>query len=127
MIMTTSLFTVDGMVHRRMDLVVEHLIDRAVVDGDGRLLISVVDVLAIARLDAEAELVVVHYGDGTSCVLRVADIVDGDDMFLQLQLRDRRGAAGASWFVRLWTCAAGPSPQVSAMSAMSFASFVGLT
>lgn len=124
--MTTSLLTVDGMVHHQADLVVERLIDHAVVDGHGRLLVAMVDVLAMVQLDADAEVVRVQCVDGTSCVMRVAEIVDEDDTFLQLQLDRLLGADDATWRVRLWSHELGCSAHVASIHAMTFASFVGL-
>jgi len=124
--MTTSLLTVDGMVHHQADLVIERLIDQAVIDIDGRLLVAMVDVLAMVQLDADAEVVRVQYVDGTTCVMRVAEIVDGNDTFLQLQLDRRLGAGNGTWRVHLWSHESGRSAHVVSIHAMTFASFVGL-
>jgi len=107
-------------------ITIERVLDDAVVDGDGRLLVSMIDVLAIMRLAADAEVLMVRFRDGTSHALRVPEMVVGDDVFLHLQIREQVGADGAAWSARLWSREAGASESIVSISAMSFASFVGL-
>ena len=124
--MSSPLLTVEGMLDDHCRVTIERLVDDAVVDGDGRLLVSMIDVLAIMRLTADAELLMVRFRDGTSHALRVPEIVVGDDVFLHLQIREQLGADGATWSARLWSRKAGASKSIVSISAMSFASFVGL-
>lgn len=121
--MSSPLLTVEGMLDDHCRVTIERLVDDAVVDGDGRLLVSMIDVLAIMRLTADAELLMVRFRDGTSHALRVPEIVVGDDVFLHLQIREQLGGA---WSARLWSREAGASKSIVSISAMSFASFVGL-
>jgi len=107
-------------------ITIEGVLDDAVVDADGRLLVSMIDVLAIMRLAADAEVLVVRFREGASHALRVSGIIGRDDVFLQLQIPEKLGAYGAAWSARLWSREAGASESIVSVSAMSFASFVGL-
>lgn len=124
--MPSPLLTVEGMLDGHCTITIERVLDDAVVDGDGRLLVSMIDVLAIMRLAADAKVLVVRFRDGASHALRVPEIVVGDDVFLHLQIRQQLGADGAAWSARLWSREAGASELIVSISAMSFASFVGL-
>jgi hypothetical protein len=108
------------------DVTIEHVLECAVVDDLGRLLVPMIDVLAIMRLAADAEVLVVRFCNGASTALRVPEIVESENVFLQLQLPEDPGADGAEWSAHVWTPEAGPSASIVSISAMSFASFVGL-
>ena len=123
--MASPLFTVDGMFHGRMSLAIEHLLDHVVVDNDGRLLVAMIDVLALVRIDADAEVLQLQCHDGSSRALRLPHVVDADDVFLQLHVSDQPGSGDEPWTARLWSPDAGPSAPVASIRAMSFASFVG--
>ena len=123
--MPSPLLTVDGMLDGHCTIMIERVLDHAVVDGDGQLLVSMIDVLAIMRLAADAEVLVVRFRNGASRALRVPEIVVGDEFFLHLQIREQLGADGAAWSARLWSGEAGASESIVSISAMSFASFVG--
>ena len=125
MCMSSPLLTVDGMILGRHDLTAEQILDHAVVDADGRLLVSMIDALAIVRLRSDAELVLVEFADGASCALRVPEILDRNDVFLQLHLECRGGSVDGVWVARLWSEQSGPSAAMTSMSATSFAAFVG--
>ncbi len=124
--MPSPLLNIDGMLDGDRAVTIEHLLDHTVVDGDGRLLVPMIDVLAIVRLAADAEILLVHVLGGASLALRVPEIVEGDDVFLQLHIPEQLGAGGAAWNARLWSHDAGPSAPIVSICAMSFASFVGL-
>ena len=124
--MSSPLLTVEGMLDDHCLVTVERVLVDAVVDGEGRLLLSMIDVLAIMRLSADAEVLIVRFRDGASHALRVPDIVVDDGVFLHLQVREQVGADGAAWSARLWSRKAGASESIVSISAMSFASFVGL-
>ena len=121
--MSEPLLSLEGMLDGA--LTIERALEQAVVDADGRLLVSMIDVLAMVRLAAEAEVLMVHFIGGASSAWRVPEIVDGEQVFLQLQIPAHLGA-DAPWYARLWSSEAGPSPTIVSISAMSFASFVGL-
>ena len=123
--MNTALLTFDGMVRHHAGLLAEHLIDRAVVDSDGRLLVSMIDVLAMARLDADAEVIRVRYCNGASFVVRVAEVLDDDLMYLRLDVSRWQACGNVTWRARLWSPDSGSSPQVGSIHAMTFATFVG--
>jgi len=124
--MPSPLLTVEGMVDGHCTITIDRVLDDAVVDGDGRLLVSMIDVLAIMRLAADAQVLVVRFRNGASHALRVPEIVEHDDVFLQLQIPEQLGADGAAWSARLWSSEAEASELIVSISAMSFASFVAL-
>ncbi len=124
--MSSPLLTVGGMISGHCELAVEQLLDQAVVDAGGRLLVSMIDALALVRLRSDAELLLVEFTDGSSCALRVPEILDRDAVFLQLRLEHRGGSVDGAWIVRLWWEQAGPSPAMTSICATSFAAFVGL-
>ena len=121
--MSLPLLSFEGMLDGA--LTIEHALEHAVVDGDERLLVPMIDVLALMRLHADAEILMVHFTDGTSYAWRVSELVEGDDVFLQLQIPALLGAE-ASWNACLWLPEARPTARITFISAMSFASFVGL-
>lgn len=125
--MESPLFTVEGMFHGRTSLAIEHLLDHVMVDADGRLLVAMFDVLALLRVDADAELLLVKCHDGSSRALRLPDVVDSEDLFLQLHVSGQPGSGDEPWTARLWSLDTGRSSQVASIHAMSFASFVGRT
>lgn len=120
--MSAPLLRLEGMPDG--SLTVERVLEYTVVDEDGRLLVSMVDVLAIMRLDADAEILLVHFGEGANSAWRVAEMVESDDVFLQL-LIPGRFSADAAWNARLWSSDEGLSATIVSISAMTFASFVG--
>ena len=126
MCMSSPLLTVDGMVSSRHELTVQETLDHAVVDDAGRVLVALIDVLAIVRLRSDAELLLVEFADGSSCALRVSEVLDRNDVSLQVRLERRGGSVDGVWVARLWSEQSGPSPAMTSMSATSFAVFVGL-
>ncbi len=124
--MASPLLSARGMFHGTDVLEVEHLLGHAVVDASGRILVPIVDVLAILRIDVDAELLVVHSRGGACRALRLPDVVACDEVFLQLQLDEGRGAGDASWGALLWSQRAGSCSPVESLQATSFASFLGL-
>ncbi len=124
--MSTLLLTVDGMISSRHELTVEQILENAVVDDDGRLLVSMIDALAIVRLRSDAELLLVGFADGSSWALRVCDLFWRNDVFMLLQLEQRVHSPDAAWIARLWSDQTGLSPAMTSMCATSFAAFVGL-
>ena len=123
--MESSLFTVEGMFHGRTSLAIEHLLDHVMVDTEGRLLVAMIDVLALVRIDADAELLLVHCHDGSSRALRLPDVVDVDGPFLELHVPEQPGSDDDSWSARLWSLDGVPSSPVASIQAVSFAAFVG--
>lgn len=123
--MSSPLLTIEGLLDGRCELPIERVLDLAVVDGDGRLLVSMIDLLAIARIAADADVLLVEFRGGASHAYRVSEILQHDDVFLQLQIPEQLGDESA-WTSRLWSRRAGPSAPVVSICAMSFASFVGL-
>jgi hypothetical protein len=99
----SSLLSAEGMFHGHRNLSIEQVFDHAGLDADGRILLPIVDVLAILRIDADAQLLMVNYAGGASCVLRLSDTVTSDDLFLRFQLDGRSDAADALWTARLWS------------------------
>ena len=122
--MSSTIFTVEGMFHSHGAIAVDDLLDVAVVSCDGHLLVPLVDLLALVRIDADAEVVLVNAHDGASWALRMPEIIDGDDLFLQLQVRAGDPTL-RDWSAMLWSRSAGPSMSVATIRATSFASFVG--
>ena len=124
--MSSPLLIVDGMVHHRCSITIQQLIDHAVVDGHGRILVPMIHVLAMGHLDADADLVSLRSPNGARHVLRVAEIIERGHVFLWLRSGELARGAEAVWSVGLWSPEAGPSATIVSISAMSFASFVGL-
>lgn len=124
--MSSPLIPLDGMIARRRALSLHDMLAHSSVDSHGRLLVSMIDTLAIARLDADAELLMVEFTDGSSQALCIADVVKHDDVFIQLWVRERVGFGGEEWFARLWVSGSASASTVSSIRATSFAAFVGL-
>ena len=122
--MTSRTIAVDGLMRRRAPLVPERLLDVAVVDDEGRVMVPMLDLFAMVRLDASAELVVVHFGTGASQVFRIAELAR-EDVWLQLDLRERGQTGDVEIVPRLWSTASGSSEPIVSFVAITFASFVG--
>ena len=105
----------------------DDIVGHAVVDPCGRVLISMIDVLAAAHLGVEADLLLVEFVDGSSRALRLAEVIDGDDVYLRLFAVRRQASYEIDWCARLWSDHCGSSPAVASIKAMTFATFVGLT
>jgi hypothetical protein len=118
------LFTVEGMLHGPRSLTVGHLLDHLALDGAGRLVVAMVDLLAVVRIDTGADLLLVHGCDGSSRAIRLRDVATGD-VFLRLQVSEGPGSDEASWIARLGSPDDGSSSPVASIHAMSFAAFVG--
>jgi hypothetical protein len=125
-IMSSPLFSLDGMISGRHALVLDEVLDRVVIGSDGRLLVAMVDVLAIARLDRDADVLLVEFVDGTSRALRMADVLERDRVSIELRIDGRVGPGAAVWYCRLWSEDFGTSPVVASIRATTFAAFVGL-
>lgn len=123
--MSSPLFALDGMISSHHALVLDKVLDRAILGHEGRLLVSMVDVLAIARLDRDADVLLVEFVDGASRALRMADVIECDGVFIQLDVEHRVGPAPGVWTCRLWSEAVGTSPVVVSIRATTFAAFVG--
>jgi hypothetical protein len=124
MIMPTPLLTVEGMVCHRGTLTVEQVLDHAFVGDGQRQLVAMIDLLAAIRVTHDADIVLVHLDGGSSCALKISQLVDSA-VFLQLECAGLPDHDGAGWVSRLWSRRAGPSEPVVALDAMSFAAFVG--
>jgi hypothetical protein len=124
--MTSSSITVAGMVSGHRELTVDPLIDNAGVDADGRLVVSMIDVLALMRLHVDAELLLVEFVNGASRAIRISEIVERDAIGLQLRVRTRPGCSGVVWSAQLGSSDAGAASAIASIRAVSFAAFVGL-
>lgn len=122
--MTSRTIAVDGLMHRRAPLMPEQLLDVAVVDDEGRILVPMLDLFAMVRLDARADLVVVHFRNGASRVFRVVELAR-DDVWLHLDLREWAESGNVEIVPRLWSTASGSSEPIVLLVAITFASFVG--
>lgn len=120
-----SVISLDGLVDPTGPLTVSTLLDRAVVDVEGRILVPMVDVLAMMRLDADADIVLASHRGGASSALTVRQIVENRELYLFLQIRRRVGGSTASVVPRLWSLGDGPSAPVESLRALTFAAFVG--
>lgn len=120
------MFTVAGMVREQQALTVADVVDRVVVAGDGRVLVSLIDVLAAARVGVDADLLVVEFVDGASRAMRLAQVIEADDTWVQLSAVRRQACYQVEWTARLWSAQCGVSPEVASISATTFAEFVGL-
>lgn len=128
---SSPLFTIAAMAPGRQQsqhaLDLGDVVDRAVVDSDGRIVIPMIDVLATARLGVEADLLLVEFVDGASRALRMAEVVRSDDVYLELVAVRRRASYEIDWSARLWSHRCGSSPDVASIRATTFATFVGLS
>jgi hypothetical protein len=125
--MPAPLFDLDGLLRGDAVLTIEEALDHATADPVRGVLVPMLDVLALARIDADAEVLMVLLADGFSQVFRIADLVDRSDVHLQLSTFDPQGALRTAWTARLRTDEAAPAAPVRSIRAMSFASFVGLS
>jgi hypothetical protein len=114
------------MVSGHQRLAVDDVLDHVVVDSDGRLLVALIDVLAIVRLDSDADLLLVEFADGSSRALRLCAVFERGDVYLQLRIDGSAASGGEGWLGCLWSADAGSSPPVSSIRAVTFCSFVGL-
>jgi hypothetical protein len=124
--MTAPLFTLDGMVSGHHGLDLDDVADHVVNGVDGQLLIALIDVLAMARLASDADLLLVEFVDGSSRALRLCEVLDRDDVYLRLRIEGPPTAEDAGWRAQLWSADSGSSPTVSSIRAVTFVSFVGL-
>ena len=122
--MLNTLIATDGMVDRDAALTVERILDVAIVDADGRILVRMIDVLALVRLDADAEIVLVRHRNGSSCALSVRELTNRSDLFLLLDVCAASTTA-TEVVPRLWSAAGGASSPIASLSAISFSTFVG--
>jgi hypothetical protein len=122
--MSPPLFALDGMLSRHA-LVLDDVLDHVAVESEGRLLVAMVDVLAIVRLDRDADVLLVEFLDGTSRAFRMADVLGGGDVFLRLGIERRICSSDEAWLARLWSPEVGSSPVVVSVRATTFAAFVG--
>ena len=122
--MSSPLFALDGMLSRHA-LVLDDVLDHAAVESEGRLLVAMVDVLAIVRLDRDADVLLVEFLDGTSRAFRMVDVLEPGEVFLRLGIERRSCSIDGVWVARLWSEEAGASPVVVSIRATTFAAFVG--
>jgi hypothetical protein len=132
--MPAPLLVLDGLLHGGRVLTVDAAIDRATLDVAGRVMVPMIELLAVARVAADADVLMVHHADGSSHALRIADLIGGDHVFLQLSAAEERsgvagavGAAHIAWRAWLRIDDVVSSVPVISVSALSFASFVGLS
>jgi hypothetical protein len=107
-------------------LTLSALLDHVVMDRDGRLFVPMVDVLALMRLDVDAEILLVTHHDGSSTALRIAALVSGaDDTSLYLQVRRTLADVSSTVVPRLWRADTAPSAPVRSLRGLTFAAFAG--
>ena len=102
-------------------LTLERLLEAAYVDRDDRLVIPLLDVLAMIHLDRAAEILLVEFDDGSTTAFTIRRLLATNDVALIVD-----SAVGT-------VTLAGPDLSelpvsdhpVGAMSAMTFAAFVG--
>ena len=121
--MAAALLDLEGMLRARCAPASGMLGDATHVDGDGRLLVPLVDLLAMAQVGVDVDVVLVHLLDGSCPAFRMSEIV-ADDMFLHVVLPES-DLAGGAWSVRLRTSTMTPTAPIASIEAMSFATFVG--
>jgi hypothetical protein len=122
--MSSPLFALDGMLSGHA-LVLDDVLDHAAIDSQGRVLVAMVDVLAIVRLDRDADVLLVEFLDGTSRAFRTADVLEPGAVFLRLGIEHSVCCADEAWLSRLWSPEVGASPVVVSIRATTFAAFVG--
>lgn len=126
LIMPDTLITIEGMVHHHAPLTIESILDAATVDADGRILVPMLDILALMRLDADAEIVLVRFRIGTSCALSVRELTRNSDLFIILEVGGATiDHSHCTVVPKLWSVQGGASCAVASLSAISFAMFVG--
>ena len=96
-------------------------------DADGRMLTPILDVLALLRIDADADLLLVCHRSGARRALRVSALVDGDGIFLRCIRRTPRRWRGRTVDGMCVVVAVGSAWPVESLRATLFASFVGLS
>lgn len=121
--MSAPLFALDGMLSGSETLALGEVLDRIVVDSERRLLVSLIDVLAVARLDRNSDVLLVEFVDGSSRALRVADVLERNDVFIMLIIDDREASGEVRCSV--WSEHVRVTPVVASIRAMTFAAFVG--
>jgi hypothetical protein len=125
--MPTPLLDLVGLLRGDGVLTIEAAFDHATVDAAGRLLMPMLDLLALAQVDADADVLMLQHADGSRHALRIADVIDRGDVYLQLSTLELPGLAGPAWTAQVCTDDVAPSAPVRSIRAMSFASFVGLS
>jgi hypothetical protein len=121
MIMTSTSIRCDGLVGRER-LTLACLLQLATVDANGCPVVSLVDVFAVVQLHADAEVLLVELESGQLFALTIREVVAGDGIHLHL---DR---SGDLLVARLHGPERSlPGHRVVALTAVSFAHFVGRT
>ena len=104
------------------DLPIERLSQAACIDDHGRSTISMLDVLAMARLDHAAEILLVEFDDGSNAAFTVRQLVGTDCAALCLHA----SGGGISLVCSVASEPCTPERNVVALAAMRFATFVGV-
>jgi len=122
--MTSSpLITVDGLVSRP-PVTLAQLLDVAIVDRDGRVLVPLVDVFAMMHLAPSAEILLLEFVDGSVTAVTIREVLADDDLCLHLD-----GVRASDVVIPRLTSrvrsAGMPRIPLSGMTAITFASFVG--
>lgn len=121
MVMTSTSIPCAGLVGRER-LTFACLLELATVDAHGCPVVSLVDVLAAIHLHADAEVLLLGLASGELFALTVREVVSSDDSDLQLVV------GGGGHVPRLRASRRSlPEHRVVAMTAVSFAHFVGRT
>jgi hypothetical protein len=119
------LITVDGLVSQP-PVPLAQLLDVAIVDHDGRVLVPVVDVFAMMHLDPSAEILLLEFVDGTVTAVTIREVVADDDLCLHLDGVGTSDPVTPRLVSRLRSACPTRIP-LSGMTAITFASFVGGT
>jgi hypothetical protein len=121
MIMTSPSIPCAGLVGR-VNLTLDCLLELATVDANGCPVVSFLDVLAVIHLHADADVLLLELASGELFALTVREVVSSDDSELQLVV------GGGGHVPRLRSSRrALPEQHVVAITAVSFAHFVGRT
>ena len=121
MIMTSTSIPCAGLVGRDR-LTLDCLLELATVDASGCPVVPLVDVLAVALLHADAEVLLVELESGQLFALTIREVVSGDGIHLHL---DRSGDGHVARLCGRRRSL--PEHRVVALTAVSFAHFVGRT
>lgn len=111
--------TAQGLVNQCGPIGLDRLIDVATAGPGGRLVVELVDLLAIVGLGVAADLLMVELGDGSSVAVPLGSITGGssDHLFVL-------GPDGASDSVVVRWAAAPGRGEVVSIDAITFATFV---
>jgi hypothetical protein len=115
--------TVDGLVSRPSATLLQ-LLDVAVVDRHGRVMVPIVDVFAMMCLDPSAEILLVEFVDGSVTAVTIREVVADDELCIHLDGVRSSDVVTPRLISRLRN-GHQPGILIASMTAITFASFVG--